>query len=442
MSQARGAVLPAVPESQQKLRILHVSSSDMVGGAARATYRLHLGLRRLDCDSRMFVRWQSRPGEAVTTYQTPWDFVSRLRRRLRRGHLARELNRYASSRPDGQEFFSDDRSEHGAGPVAQLPLGDIVNLHWVAEFVDMSAFLKGLPRSMPVVWTLHDMNLMTGGCHYDGGCGRFTHQCGRCPQLGSAIELDLSRQIWQRKLSALASRAPGRLAFVANSDWLANEARRSTLLGQYPVRTIHYGLDTHIFRPGDRMQARAQLDIPQQARVVLFVADSIANRRKGFSLLCEALAGLAKLPDLFLVSLGYASPELDGEYAHRHLGHVGDDQELALIYNAADVFVIPSLEEAFGQTALEAQACGIPTVGFAVGGIPDIIQNKITGLLAPEGDIAALRNCIAELLFAPDRRADMGTNGRRLALEQFSLKIQARPYLDLYQSLARGDIQH
>jgi glycosyltransferase involved in cell wall biosynthesis len=285
------------------------------------------------------------------------------------------------------------------------------------------------------------MNVFTGGCHYDQNCGGYVKSCGACPQLGSTDEQDLSRQVWTRKRGVFAGRGEKNIQFVANSYWLEAEAKRSSLLSRFPVTTIHYGLDTRTFSPRDRIFSRSVLDLPADAAVVLFVADSVDNKRKGFALLAEALGKLKDRSDLFLLSLGYGNPSLPDTIRHMHLGVVSDDRFLSLIYSAADVFVIPSLQEAFGQTALEAIACGTPVIGFDVGGIPDTVIPRVTGLLVPPGDVDALRSAIVELLEDHAGRKAMSANCRRVAVEKFALDIQARQYVELYESLTRGSAE-
>src|SRR5262249_38660202 len=150
----------------------------------------------------------------------------------------------------------------------------------------------------------------------------------------------------------------------------------------------------------------------------------------------EALAGLGDFPDLFLLSLGASAAAVPGHARHKHLGYIDNDRFLSLAYSAADVFVIPSLQEAFGQTALEAMACGVPVAGFGVGGIPDLVRPHETGLLAAAGDVSGLRAAIAELLHDPVARGRMSANCRRLVVEEFPLELQARRYLALYQTLS------
>lgn len=417
------------------MKVVHLSTHDISGGAARAAYRLHSGLRRLGHDSYMVVAHRRGDDCTVKRFNPPMDLPSRLRRRLRRERITRGFARYRDSRPAGYELFSDDRSQYGAAVVSQLPPCDVINLHWIAGFMNYDSFFAQVPQDIPIVWTLHDINPFTGGCHYDHGCGKYTDRCGACPQLGSRDTGDLSEEIWQRKREAFEQIEPARLRIVTPSRWLASEAERSTLFGRFPVSAIPYGLDTDVFSPRDRCLARDALEVPEEAGVVLFAAASVGNRRKGFALLAQALTSLNDLSNLFLISLGRGRPIVDSKIPHLHLGHIENDRLLSLVYSAADVFVIPSLQEAFGQTALEAMACGTPAVGFAIGGIPDMVRPGITGLLAPPEDVAALGVAIVELLRDAGRRVEMSDNCRRIAVKEYSLEAQAQRYVELYEKV-------
>lgn len=425
------------------LRIVHLSTYGIAGGAGRAAHRLHLGLRNRGHDSILLAGRDVGSGDDPTlpVFRPPMDRPSRLRRLIRRRRIERDFRPYAATRPEGYEPFRDDRCKYtGAEILRALPPHDVIHLHWIAEFVDYGEFFAALPPHTPLVWTLHDMNPFTGGCHYDFNCDRFTNACGACPQLGSREENDLSRAVWRRKREAFAHLADqGNLQVVADSCWLADEARRSTLMGGFPVSTIHYGLDTGVFAPQPRATARWFFDLPQEATILLFASESVENRRKGFALLAEAMNGLPEaVPGLYLVAVGAGRPSgLASSLRYRHQGALSDDHALALLYSAADVFVIPSLEEAFGQTALEAMACGTPVVGFDVGGIPDMIIPGVTGLLAPPGDVAALRSALAELLNDPEKRRVLSANCRTRVREEHTLDVQARRYEALYHAMLR-----
>jgi len=416
------------------MRIVHVSTDDISGGAARAAYRLHTGLRRLGHDSSMYVANRRSKDPHVTAFDASMDWPSRVRRRLRRERIARDFARYSTSRPAGFEVFSDDRSEYGDDFIKHLPPCDVINLHWIACYVDHEAFFSAVPKKTPVVWRIADMNPITGGCHYDEGCGKYLSGCGSCPQLGSNDVNDLSQQVWERKRKIFGGIESRRLHFVALNRWMASNLAQHPFLNRFPVTIIPNGLDTDMFAPRNRKFAREVLGLPQDATIILFVASNVQIRYKGFLPLTEALSGLKGQDKLLLISVGTKS-KLNLEVPHEHLGHINDDRMLALTYNAADLFVIPSLQDNSPNTVLESMACGIPVVGFKTGGVPDMVRDGVTGLLAPCNDVAALKAAIEDLIRKPSKREEMGINSRRVALHEYSLVVQAERYDKLYQSL-------
>lgn len=417
------------------MRIVHLASSDVTGGAARAASRLHFGLRRLGVDSKMLVGKQACFDPSILRFRPPKDVASRVRRTLRRRRIRTDFAQYAPTRPPGYDRFSDDRTEDGGALLGQVPPCDLINLHWVAGFLDHESFFPGAPN-VPLVWRLADMAPLTGGCHYDAGCGKFTARCGACPQLGSRDDNDLSRQIWTRKHNAISLLPPGRLTMVATSNWIAGEARRSSLFGKLPIHVIPNGLDTADFAPRDKRFARETIGLPADANVVLFAADTVTERRKGLALLLEALFGLrSDVKNLVLVSVGHGKPPVDASIRHEHLGSINNDRYLSLIYSAADAFVIPSIQESFGQTVSESLACGTPVVGFATGGMLDMVRPGETGRLVPVGDVTGLREAIRDVLRDDDARWHMSQRCRAVAVAEYSMETQAKSYLRLYESL-------
>jgi glycosyltransferase involved in cell wall biosynthesis len=420
------------------VRIVQVSTQQD-GGAGRAARRLHDGLRQIGHDSIFFVRDLTERADGVVAFDSRANVFRRGVRSARRRRIEADFAVYRKNRSDGQEVFGDDRSELRADVRLHLPASDIVNLHWVTGFIDYSDFLSQVPPRVPVVWTLHDMNPFTGGCHYDRNCGKFVDACGSCPELGSKDEADLSRRIWQRKSRTVRKIPPGRLQIVADSNWLASKAKESSLFGGFPVEAIHYSLDVGTFAPRDRAAARLVLGLPANAKIILFVADHPNIRRKGFATLAEALTGLPAQGDLLLLSMGRDEPEVSKRFSHLHLGYVTQERFQSIIYSAADIFVIPSLQEAFGQTALESMACGTPVVGSDAGGIPEIVRDGVTGLLFPVGDARSLAAAMVKLLEDDKARAMIGKECRRVAVEEYSLEIQAKRYANLYRKVLRGN---
>ncbi len=421
------------------MNVIHVSRFDIGDGASNAAYRLHKALLDLGISSTMFVaESRSEQGDpSVRLFAPPGDLGSRVRRRLRRGKIARAIGRYRATRPSGYEAFSDDRSPHGADLLAQLPSGDVINIHAMYQFVDYQAFFASVPRRIPVVRTLHDMNFFTGGCHIDAACGKYTERCGACPQLGSRRVEDLSREIWGRKHQALRGVERDRLYVVAPSRWLASEAKRSSLLRDLHVSVIPFGVDTQVFCPRDKGFARDTLGISSETRVVLFVAEPITRPVKRFGVLAQAVNGL-DISNVLLVSVGSGRPETEVRVPYLNLGRIGNERLLSLVYSAADILVLPSLLENLPLAVLEAMACGTPVVGSAVGGIPDMVRPSATGWLFPPQDVDALRSTIREALLDTPTRREMGANCRRIAVEEYSLELHARRYAEFYQTILSG----
>lgn len=424
------------------MNILHISTTDNSGGAARAAILLHNGLKKQGHNSSMFVVNKNSSDPDIKLYRPPQNLMNRFFRRLRQSHIEFNFRSYLKARQESYEIFSDNSTQYISDIFEQLPACEVINLHWIANFIDYRYFFNHYPNHIPIVWTLHDMNPFTGGCHYNNGCNKFQNNCGACPQLGSNDSSDLSHRIWQRKNNIYKSIPIDRLHFVTPSLWLSQELQKSSLLNKYPVSVIPNSLDTDIFYQKNRFAGRDAMEVPHHARVILFVGDSTENRRKGFSLLAQALEGLQDSKDLFLISVGSGKPQIKVSIPHLHLGHIGNDHFLSLVYSISDIFVIPSIQDNLPNTVLESMACGTPIIGFDVGGIPDMVRPGITGFLVPSQDVNTLRNVIKEVLNNPDHLEGMRAHCRRIAVEEYSIKTQARRYLALYQEMIEKNHFH
>ncbi len=416
------------------MKVLHVNAG-LSGGAAIAARRLHDSLAGQGVESRFLYPFGAAPDPTYVPYAT--GLAAALRAGWQHFQI-RSMAPWLWGRRVDYEIFSDSR--HALPLSARAPgfAPDVLHLHWTAGFLAYRSFFASVPAPFPVVWTLHDMHAFTGGCHYSFGCERFTRACGSCPQLGFLrAESDPSRQNFLLKRDALRGR---NLHVVADSRWLEGEARRSAVLAEArSFRTIHYGVDVTAFSPKPRTECRRALGLAQDAFIVCFGAQTHANRRKGMPEMLAALGRLRSRPRLLALAFGDAMPKLPAELPPvRSLGALSSADALATAYGAADVFVIPSLAEAFGQTALEAMACARPVVGFDTGGIPDMVIPGRTGLLACAGDPAALAESIGWMDEHPGEREEMGHRARAMVEAQFTLDRQAQSYGALYRSIAGG----
>ncbi|MFH0882571.1 MAG: glycosyltransferase family 4 protein [bacterium] len=432
---------------EHPLRVAMISVSDS-GGAGTSAYRLHLGLRAIGVESTMFVVMKRRddptvlvlppdPGTGEIMDALPQDERETVWKQTTE-RWRRNMAPYPT-RPTGLEAFTDARSTSRIDLLRGVRDADIVNLHWIAGIVDYPT-LGGLLRGKASVWTLHDIHAFAGGCHYSAGCFNYRHQCGACPVLGSTREDDLSRAIWNTRRTLYEQIS---LDVVTPSRWLQQEAQSSTLLGKFPVHHIPYGLPLDLFQPGDRDKQRRKLGVDPEEKMILFGADSVGNLRKGFQLLVKALPELDRMlpaqERIALVTFGKEPPQLSPPNRFRvlHLGSLSGEKKIADVYSASDLFAIPSLEDNLPNTVLESLACGTPVVGFAIGGIPDMVEHKQTGYLAEPFDVKDLAQGIQWVL-AQDAIGSMRESCRRRAVTIYPLERQAERYHELFRQLVRG----
>lgn len=420
------------------------------GGAATAARRLHQGLRELDVES-LFYFWQNDRERLDASYrqlhfQTADDSgllapLQRQRQKFRQRKIKSRYDRHIRPRSTQLEVFSAARllKETRIDPLSFD--GDIAHLHWMAFFVDYPSFLASIPEHVPIVWTLHDMNPLTGGCHYSSGCTRFVTGCGSCPQLANAHPQDESSKSFRVKRKALANR---NLTVVTPTNWMQELAKSSAMFGdQTRFETIQYGLDLDAYRPIDKQLARRQLGIGLNDDLVIgFGAEDINHHRKGYWCLSECLNKLNGELDLkcLVFGGGEVPPSENNQHQVYSLGFLESAAHKALVYSAMDCFVLPSLEDNSPQTALEAMACGTPVAAFNAGGISELIRNNFNGHLSPVADTGHLAATILHL--AADRPAldRMAAHARQHVMANHCLHQQAFQYLELYQDLLKTEL--
>lgn len=408
-------------------KVLHLSTS-LEPGAGGATRRLHDGLRSIGVPSRTLV--QKKTCEDPTVIRAARTAAGRWWAPRRKPVDRLPLRLY----PDCKGNHDPQWLPEGIPRRVARLRPDVVNLHWICGgFVRIESIAR---LEAPLVWTLHDMWAFTGGCHYSQGCTGYEGRCGSCPVLGSQRERDLSRWVWERKHEAWREL---NAVIVTPSSWLARCASSSSLLGDHRIETIPNGLDTTVFAPTDRHTARSALSLPQNKKLVLFAASTVSKPEKGFHLLLEALQTLSDSPwrdDLELLVLGSLREEIAVPLGSHRLGRLSSGREVALAYAAADAMVVPSRWDNLPQTAVEATACGTPVVAFdGPTGLPDIVEHTQTGYLAAAGDVKDLARGIVWVIEDPQRRQRLSESSRKKAEREYTLEVQARRYLDLYEEV-------
>ncbi len=338
--------------------------------------------------------------------------------------------------------LTDPRADLLRDVGAEISEADVINIHKVQHFVDLPALFQHLPPSKPVVITLHDLSPITGGCDYPGSCHRFQATCGCCPIVDSHWAGDYSHRIFRMKQVAYSRPSRERLVFVANSFWSGEKAKLSALTKGIKVEVIHYGLDQTVYSSQKRREARQALGIDAEEPVLLFAAHDLSLPHKGGLYLRDALVNIRCQRPIRLLTMGAGHFDAGPGYLHTHFGQIESDELQTLLYGAADVFVIPSLEEAFGQSSLEAVACGAVVAGFNVGGIPDIVKCGLNGLLVERQNTQSLSEAIQKLLEDEALRRHWQNSCETWVREHFSYSKNAAAYVALYDSLLNAELRN
>lgn len=411
------------------MRVLLVNTSELAGGAAIAAGRLLRALNRNGIEAELLVRdKQTDNPRVVALPSSPM---------LRANFLLERLDVVRANGLRRDNLFAIDPATRGTD-ITRLPefqRADVVHLHWVNQgMLSLRGLRRILATGKRIVWTLHDMWPLTGICHYADKCEGWLSGCGRCPLLHRPGPDDLSHRTYARKAAAYAT---GPMAFVACSDWLAALARRAPLLAGQRVESIPNPLDTSLFSPADRGEARRQLGLPQERRLVLFVAYKATDPHKGIDYLRRAMAMLAERDATWRDRVGVVAVGREASYLKDSFAvpvypqeYVADTATMVRYYRAADVLAMPTLRDNLPNTVAEAMACGVPCVAFGVGGLPQMIDHGVNGYLARPQDAASLAEGLRALL-GPGANA-WGAAAREKAVKSYSEQAVAARYARVY----------
>jgi glycosyltransferase involved in cell wall biosynthesis len=401
------------------MKILHINTFDN-GGAAKAVWRLHEALLNESIDSKILVLYQeNHPRENVFNFcETQQSFWQKTKLSLNYRWDAYQKQQLVLNKSKDYEIFSFPQTIYD---LAQHPLvqeADVIHLHWVAGFLDYPSFFRRIDK--PVVWTLHDMNPFSGGFHYSQDLAN---------NLKDYQQLD--QQFQQTKIQALKNIQ--NLHITTPSKWLFEQSSHSQALGNFPHHWIPASLNLEVFKKSDKKFARRVLNLPLNQPIVLFIADSNQNKRKGFVYLKEALSAI-KYRQFGLAIAGKGKVERMPFRTHK-LDFIFDDRLLSTAYSAADICVVPSLEDNLPNTVLEAMACGTPVIASNVGGIPDMVRHQQTGLLFEPKNVKDLADKIAYLLMEEELRLLYGSNARHIIEQEYNQPLQAKRFIQLYKNI-------
>lgn len=407
------------------MRVLIVNTSERAGGAAVAANRLMKALNNHGIKAKMLVRDKETDGLTVAVLpHSPW---------LRWNFLWERLVIFVRCHFSRRHLFEIDLANTGTDitRLREFQEADIIHLHWINQgMLSLSGIRKILRSGKPVVWTMHDAWPATAICHVTLGCRRFTTRCRGCRLLGKGNSDDLSTTVWQQKQRMLADE---NIYFVACSRWLETEAKASALLKGHKITSIPNPIDTHIYKKLNKKEARERLGLPQDRRLILFASQRVTTPLKGMDYLIEACRQLSDSQCEVVILGGHAEEVVEQLPLKAHpLGYVNDEQRIVDVYNAADVFVLPSLSENLPNTIMEAMACGLPCVGFKVGGIPEEIDHCRNGYVAEYRHAEDLARGIRWILDEADYES-LSRHAIQKVVHNYSMQSVALRYAEVYQ---------
>ena len=407
------------------MRVLIVNTSERTGGAAVAASRLMKALNNNGVKAKMLVR--DKESDSLTVVGLPkspmlhWHFLWERLVIFCRLHFSRK------------HLFEIDIANTGSDitKLREFQEADVIHLHWINQgMLSLNGICKILRSGKPVVWTMHDIWPATGICHLTLGCHYFVNRCANCKYLpGGGGSNDLASRIWQKKQQMQVDE---NIYYVACSRWLESEAKTSALLKGQKITSIPNPIDTHIYKKGSKEEARQRLGLPLDKKLILFASQRVTNENKGMSYLIEACRQLSDQCEVVILG-GHAEEVVEQLPMKAYpLGYVNEEQRIVDVYNAADVFVLPSLSENLPNTIMEAMACGVPCVAFKVGGIPEEIDHLKNGYVAAYRDAEDLAKGIAWVLKEADYES-LSQQAVHKVMQCYSQQSVSVRYLEVYQ---------
>lgn len=419
------------------MKILILNTSESIGGAAVAAKRLKNALLKAGESVIMLVRDRQTTDRNVIEVNT-----NGINRKINWLHFVWErLVIFFNNSLNRENLFKVSIANCGVNSNVLSAVNgmDIIHLHWINQgFLSLKQIKEITKSGKPVIWTMHDMWPFTAICHYSWDCERFYSECGMCPFLKSSNECDLSHRVWKKKRFFNSSG----IQFVAVSSWLAKQAQKSSLMKGLDIKVIPNVIDTTVFFQKDQVKIRKSFCLPLDKKIILMGAARLDDPIKGFQYLKDALKILSlNRKDILLVLFGSIKnnesffQELSVPYIS--LGLLTDNNQISDLYSAADITVVPSLYETFGQTLIEAMACGCPVVSFDNSGQTDIIDHKVNGYLAEYKNSTDLAKGISWILDNNDQRALKDACIKNVH-EHYTEQIVAEQYIKLYSELLQS----
>ncbi len=417
------------------MRVVHLNASDK-GGASIVAQRLNYALNAYTSVASTHFIFDAAPSLADSNTYVWTHNVFRKARAL--ANHALDKFDFLKYEKEAAIRFQFNHARIGI-EIHEHPLiqqADIIHIHWVLKgFLSFESLEKLILLGKPIVWTCHDLWPFTGGCFYLWGCNRLEKGCGECPYLGIPEHNDLSSYKLVQKIKLFKNKS---IYWVSPSNWLRQIARSSPVLDPNtpfecipnPIRTQ----DFKVLKSAEKTEIRKVLKLNTAFFTVLFSAANLDNEAKGFKDFIALMNELEGKPVQAII-IGPTKKEIPIKVAAHIAGYVSDSQKIKELFAAADLYITTSLEDNLPTTVMEALASGLPAMGYQIGGIPELIEDGVSGYTFAKGDWRSMAKGVLELSLATSKYAELSFNARKRAEEYYDESIVAQSYASLYKKV-------
>ncbi len=415
------------------MKVLIINTSEKRGGAAIAAARLRDALISRGVETKMLVCKKESDNPTIVELRPAW--------KTQLNFLIERFLIWANNGFTRKHLFDIDTASHGTD-ITSLPEfkeADIIHFHWINQgMLSLKGIRKIILSGKPIVWTLHDMWPFTGICHHARNCRNFTTHCRECDLLTQPHAHDLSEKVMMKKEKLFKN---SNIYFIGCSKWMANEARQSQVIRGLRITDIPNPLNTNIFKPTDKTAARKANGLPQDKKLVLFSAFKTTTPAKGINYFIDTCRLYHQLhPEMqnkmAIVAVGKEADTIINEFPYHvyDMGYIGDEKTMVSIYNACDVFFMPSLQENLPNTIAEAMACGVPCIASAIGGIPQMINHLENGYLAHPKDFDDMANGL-DWYFNQCNQTTVQEAARAFAVSHYDERNITAKYVEIYNTI-------
>jgi glycosyltransferase involved in cell wall biosynthesis len=368
------------------LRVIHFSTDDICGGAAKAAYRIHRSFLSIGNQSYLYVKNKQSIDDSVhEIYQSKIlkliNIILKVKRKIS-PYSSNYMFNYNNGLKINNKFYD-----------IIPPNIDALYLHWITNTLSIGDISNiACLLNKPIVWNLMDMEPFTGGCHYSFDCDNYVKECSCCHLFNR--DIGLSHTNWIKKYNSLS---PLPITFISPTTWLTKRIKKSSLFSGHRIYEIPLPIDKGIYYPENKYLIRDMLGLPTDKKIIFFGAYQLSDKRKGMNYLFDALNILSENKtymldisknDIFLIYAGNSKLDISSylPFNYKSYNYQYNENELAKLYKASDVFLCPSIEDAGPMMIAESMMCGTPVVSFSTGMAPDIITSNDAGYLAKYKD--------------------------------------------------------